>query len=228
MIRVGVIGTIGVGKSTFLERLAESLMKNGQNTKMFGEPSIIHGNLNEILRKFYMDTDRWAYSLQSGISAAHEAIYTEIKELEDKDSAYDVALVDAPYSSYIYCNIHAKAGRMSEYEKDAIDNLSRPFHFDYIILLEETADETIKRIMKRQRGTELTDLSYMYEHIADFKTFRPGYLDKYFDGSKFIHLEAMPDIDTNEYAVTIRKITSTILHDEGKIYSGTKNITRKN
>jgi len=226
MKRIGVIGTIGVGKSTFLERLSESLMKNGMNTITFGEPSIIHGNLNEILRKFYMDVDRWSYPLQAGISAAHDAIYTEIKELEDKDSAYDAALVDAPFSSYIYCNIHTKAGRITESERVAIDNLSRPFHFDYIILLEETADETIERIMKRSRGTELTDLSYMYEHIADFKKFRPGYLEKYFQGSHFIHFEGMPDIESDLYIETIEAITNTILLDEGKIYSG-ENIKRK-
>jgi len=222
MKRIGVIGTIGVGKSTFLERLSESLMTEDQNTITFGEPSIIHGNLNKILKNFYTDTKRWAYPLQAGVSAAHDATYTEIKDLEDKNSAYDVALVDAPYSSFIYCNIHAKAGRITEEERVAIDNLSRPFHFDYIILLEEDADETIDRIMKRNRTIEsIDDLSYMYEHIEDFKLFRTEYLNKYFATSKFIHLEGMPDISTNEYTQIINQITHTILHDEGKIYDGT-------
>jgi deoxyadenosine/deoxycytidine kinase len=220
MKRIGVIGTIGVGKSTFLERLAEKFNKLGELTITYGEPSIIHGDLNEILRKFYKNTSRWAYALQSGVSAAHEGIYTDIIDHEEDGSEYSVALVDAPYSSFIYCNIHAKAGRLTEEERLAIDGISRPFHFDYIILLEESADETIERIMHRNRNLELGDLSYMYEHIEDFKLFRKQYLEKYFPNSKFIHLKGLPDLHSPEYKMLIDTITSTILHDEGEKYNG--------
>ena len=209
MIRIGVIGTIGVGKSTFIERLSHAFSDKDIDNKTFGEPSIIHGNLNEILRKFYLDTKRWAYPLQLGVSAAHEAIYTEIEEIEPKADQCQVAIVDAPYSSFIYCNIHAKAGRLTEQERKAIDDVSRPFHFDFIILLEETADETIARIKKRSRNEEkLDDLSYMYEHIEDFKLFRHQYLDKYFPNSEYIHLESMPNIYSRDYENIIENIVT--------------------
>ena len=220
MKRIGVIGTIGVGKSTFLDRLSASLRNNGEKTITFGEPSIIHGNLNSILKKFYTNTWRWAYPLQSGISAAHEAIFTEIEDEEEKSSGYTMALVDAPYSSYIYCNIHTKAGRLTEQERQAIDNISRPFNFDYIILLEESATETIERIMNRNRDLELEDLSYMYEHIEDFKLFRKQYLEKYFPNSKFIHLKGLPNLNSPEYNDVMTKITTMILHDEGEKFNG--------
>lgn len=219
MKRIGVIGTIGVGKSTFLEELSASLRNNGEQVITFGEPSIIHGNLNGILKKFYKDTYRWGYPLQSGISAAHEAIFAEILEEETKQSGYTTAVVDAPFSSFIYCNIHAKAGRLSEEERDAIINLSRPFEFDYIILLEESADNTIERIQARSRTGELDDLSYMYEHIEDFKLFRKGYLDKYFSKSKFIHLKGVPDLKSLEYKELIMAVTDTIINGEGEVYS---------
>jgi len=212
MIRLGVIGTIGVGKSTFIERLSHALSDIDILNKTFGEPSIIHGNLNEILRKFYLDTKRWAYPLQLGITAAHEAIYTEIEEMESKADQCQVAIVDAPYSSFIYCNIHAKAGRLTEAERKAIDDASRPFYFDYIILLEETADETIVRIRKRSRNEEkLDDLSYMYEHIEDFKLFRKQYLEKYFPDSEYIHLQGMPSIYSKDYEDIINDIVRKVL-----------------
>jgi deoxyadenosine/deoxycytidine kinase len=216
MIRIGVIGTIGVGKSTFLERLGQKINSLGGESIVFGEPSIIDEGLNRILEKFYLNTEKWAYPLQSGISAAHEGIYEEIKELEENNHSITHALVDAPYSSYIYCNIHKKAGRLSSEETQNIINISRPFHFDYIILLEETADETIERIMRRERGTELEDLSYMYEHIEDFKTFRKGYLETYFKDSEYIYLNSMPDIYSKEYDIIINKIAQTI--QKGKKY----------
>jgi deoxyadenosine/deoxycytidine kinase len=220
MKRIGVIGTIGVGKSTFLEKLSEKFNKLGELTITYGEPSIIHGDLNDILRKFYKNTKRWAYSLQSGVSAAHDGIYTDIRELEEDGSEYRVAIVDAPYSSFIYCNIHAKAGRITEEERIAIDNLSRPFYFDYIILLEESADETIERIMHRNRNLELGDLSYMYEHIEDFKLFRKQYLERYFPDSKFIHLKGLPDLSSPNYNELINNIATMIMQDEGEKYNG--------
>jgi len=215
MIRVGIIGTIGVGKTSFIEYLKNALVERNKRVISFGEPSIIHGNINRILGKFYKDTNRWAYSLQLGISAAHEAIFTEIEETEEKENDYDVAIVDAPYSSYIYCNIHKKNGRLTEEERVNIDNVSRDFHFDYIILLEESADETIRRIKKRSRKEEkLDDLSYMYEHIEDFKLFRKGYLDKYFSDSEYIHLKDMPEIGGEQYKEIIDSLANTIVKGE--------------
>jgi len=217
MIRIGIIGTIGVGKSTFIERLSNALFDKDILNKTFGEPSIIHGNLNEILRKFYLDTSRWAYPLQLGISAAHDAIFTEIKELEEKKSQYSVAIVDAPFSSFVYCNIHTKAGRITEGEREAIDCVSRPFHFDFVILLEETAEETINRIRKRSRSEEkLDDFSYMYEHIEDFKLFRDDYLKKYFPNSQYIHLQEMPNIYSKDYEEIINNIIEKIILKEDK------------
>jgi deoxyadenosine/deoxycytidine kinase len=221
MKRIGVIGTIGVGKSTLLQKMAEKFEKLGELPITYGEPSIIHGDLNEILEKFYKNTYRWAYPLQSGVSAAHEGIYTDIIEHEEDGSEYSIALVDAPYSSFIYCNIHKKAGRLTEEERVAIDNLSRPFYFDYIILLEESADETIERIAHRNRSEEdLEDLSYMYEHIKDFKLFRKQYLEKYFPNSKFIHLKGLPDLHSSEYKMIINNITTMIMHNKGEKYKG--------
>lgn len=215
MIRVGIIGTIGVGKSSFIDYLKATLIEKNKKVISFGEPSIIHGNINHMLGRFYKNTARWAYPLQLGISAAHEAIYTEISELESEKADYDIAIVDAPYSSYIYCNIHKKNGRLTEEERVAIDNISKDFYFDYIILLEESADETIKRIKKRSRKEEkLDDLSYMYEHIEDFKLFRQGYLNEYFANSTFIHLKDMPYIGGEEYNVILNSLADRIIRGE--------------
>ena len=41
MIRIGIIGTIGVGKSTFIERLSHAFSDKDIDNKTFGEPSIM-------------------------------------------------------------------------------------------------------------------------------------------------------------------------------------------
>jgi deoxyadenosine/deoxycytidine kinase len=196
-INVAIIGTIGVGKSTFIQKLNDEIKSNRvipTETIVYGEPSVSIDFFKEALKKFYKNTKNWAYPLQLGVSAAQEINHQSLK-----DSNYDVAIVDAPYSSYMYCNIHVKAGRMSEEEKNTVISISRPFPYDIVILIEETAEVTIDRIMKRNRSIELNDLLYLHEHIRDYKEFQEEYISTYFPGAEVIRLSALPDDSMQEY-----------------------------
>jgi len=209
---VAVIGTIGCGKSTLINQLVKKIQSLGvQPNYVFNitEPSVTKIDLKEVLEKFYKAPDNWAYSLQLGVSSAQEIFFNELRELPQYNDS--IIFFDAPYSSFMYCNIHVKAGRMTEDEKNAIINISRPFPFDYVILVEESADETIKRIMKRNRGIELNDLSYMHEHISDYKLFQEDYIKKFFKKAEIIRLSNLPDVHSNEYQKIVQNIAEKML-----------------
>ena len=208
-ISVAVIGTIGVGKSTFIERLKQAFLVDEtipNDVITIGEPSVSIDFLKDTLKKFYKDTEAWAYPLQLGVSAAQEIHFQNMRMTD-----YDIAIMDAPYSSYMYCKIHEKAGRITEAERKLIDDVSRPFPFDYVILVEETAETTIERIMKRNRSIELDDLLYLHEHIRDYKEFQGGYIHKYFSGAQLITLQNLPDDSSKEYEKLISSVRDTIL-----------------
>ena len=207
-INIGVIGSIGVGKSTFIKKLSEAFQSESFpiEIKTIGEPSVSIDFIKDTLKKFYKDTAGWAYPLQASVSAAQEIHYQDLR-----DAKYDIAIMDAPYSSFMYCNIHTAAGRMTEEERINIDNISRPFPFDFIIIIEETAEVTIDRIMKRNRSVELSDLLYLHEHISEYRRFRDEYIEKYFPGATQILLKDLPDIDTQEYMDIIQDVKMKVL-----------------
>lgn len=208
-ISVAVIGTIGVGKSTFIERLRQSFLADEtipNEVVVIGEPSVSIDFLKDTLKRFYRDTRNWAYPLQLGVTAAQEIHFQQLRTTD-----YDVAIMDAPYSSYVYCKIHEKAGRITEAERKIIDDASRPFPFDYLVVIEETAETTIERIMKRNRSIELNDLLYLHEHIRDYKEFQGGYISKYFPGSTVISVSNLPDDSSPEYQALIDQTRDKIL-----------------
>jgi deoxyadenosine/deoxycytidine kinase len=212
-ISIAIIGTIGVGKSTFIERLKESFQDESFPDEILavGEPSVSIDFLKDTLKKFYKETKQWAYPLQLGVSAAQEIHFQNLRA-----SDYDIAIMDAPYSSYMYCKIHEKAGRLTEKEIQIIDGVSRPFPFDYIIIIEETADITIDRIMKRNRSIELTDLLYLHEHIRDYSEFREEYIQKYFSGAEQILLKGLPDDRSDQYQDIIEDVKRQILRGKNE------------
>jgi deoxyadenosine/deoxycytidine kinase len=212
-LSIAIIGTIGVGKSTFIEKLKESFQDESFPDEILtiGEPSVSIDFLKDTLKKFYKDTNKWAYPLQLGVSAAQEIHFQSMRVAD-----YDIAIMDAPYSSYMYCKIHQKAGRLTEDEVKIIDSVSRPFPFDFLVIIEETADVTIDRIMKRNRSIELTDLLYLHEHIRDYSEFREGYIQKYFSGAEVITLKGLPNDKSDEYQDIIEDVKRQILRGKNE------------
>jgi len=210
-ISIAVIGTIGVGKSTLISRLRKALVGNPEQTAfpaevlVYGEPSVTIDFVKDALKRFYNDTRKWAYPLQAGVAGAQEINHQILR-----DTDYDFAIVDAPFSSYVYCSIHAKAGRLTDEEKRTIDAIARPFPFDYVVLVEETAETTIDRIMKRNRSIELNDLLYLHEHIRDYKEFQEEYIDKYFPGAEVMRLSNLPDDLSDEYRKVLQGVVDKV------------------
>jgi deoxyadenosine/deoxycytidine kinase len=204
-INVAVLGTIGVGKSTLIRRFKEYLSEF--DVEFVPEPSISLPYLSKVLDNFYKDTDRWAYTLQLGVSAAHEIHFEEMRK---KD--YDILLFDAPYSSFVYCNIHTKVGRMTEEDRQTIESVSKPFHFDYVVMVKEDKDVTIDRIIRRNREVNtgkgipdlgISDFSYIEEHIKDYEEFEDAYIAKYFPNAKVIKLDGLPEDTSDAYTLIL-------------------------
>jgi deoxyadenosine/deoxycytidine kinase len=207
-ITIAIIGTIGVGKSTFIDKLSKIFLNDAipNDVISIGEPSVSIDFFKDTLKKFYRNTKTWAYPLQLGVSSAQEIHLQNLRETD-----YDIAIMDAPYSSFMYCKIHQKAGRLSEEERKIIENVSRPFPFDYVILIKESAETTIDRIMKRNRSIELGDLLYLHEHIRDYQEFENEYIQKYFPGAELITISNLPDDTSNEYEKLISDVRDKIL-----------------
>ena len=218
-VNIAIIGTIGVGKSTLLNRLAATF--NTKAVEVRQEPSVSVPYINKVLQSFYKDTKSWAYPLQLSISATNEVQFEELR-LTD----YDYLFFDMPYSSFIYDAIHEKNGRMTHEEKIAIDKIHRGFPFQYLIHIKESAETTIERVSKRnkkvasksdylgQQDVEIEDYSYLYEHIKDFREFENDYIEEYFKDAKLIELDGLPDENSHEYVDLLNKIHDQIERGE--------------
>lgn len=213
-INVAVIGTIGVGKTTFIHELSSHINPAGTR-KLFlvGEPSVSLIDCNKLLQRLYGRNMRdWVYPLQATISAAHEASFQEARE-----SDYDISLFDMPYSSYIYNRIHNKHGRISDEEVKNIDNISRPFKFDIIVCLNADYETTVSRVKARNQNIrvdsnsdqKIEDYEYLKEHISDFSLFKEEWIKKYFGDALRIDV-TLPDHFLQEYRVCVKKICEQI------------------
>lgn len=68
MFKIGVIGSIGVGKSTFINYLVQEINNLGVKTYVYGEPAMEDEATHKILLKFYEDTKKYAFALESSIT----------------------------------------------------------------------------------------------------------------------------------------------------------------
>lgn len=222
MKNIAVIGPIGCGKSTFIFALKQKFKELYPNLsiRVEQEPSISVPYLNEVLKKFYENKNGWAYPLQLEISAINEIQFQNLRE-----SNYDILLFDSPFSSFEYCNINKKSGRITEEERKNIDNISRPFNFDYVIIVKENLETTIKRVQGRnidaragslslaQEDVPIDDLSYLEDHIKEYGSFEEEYLKKYFPNAQKIVLEHIPEKTNKSYEKLLRNIATGVIMD---------------
>lgn len=225
-INIGVLGTIGVGKTTLLHHLADNLKLevNPASVVVKPEPSVVIPFINEVLTKFYKDNGAWSYPLQLCISAAQEAFFQELRE-----SDYEYALMDMPYSSDIYSYSYAKRNKLSLEMHYDLENIGSHFPFDYIILINEDKDTTIKRIMSRnnqvktgslnngQSDVSIDSFDYLNDHITDFHEYENVWLTRFKTDNpniKIIILDGIPDLKDKKYDELIDNLTKRIINDK--------------
>ena len=152
-----VEGNIGAGKSTLLRILKEQL-----NVPIIFEPvekwQTIEGTTENLLEKFYSDTQRWAYTFQS------YAFITRVLALEDalKTTPYQTSVLERSVFSDRYCfarncyeqgNMNALEWKLyQEWFVWLVNNvMTKPAGFIY---LKADPKKCYERLCKRGRSEE--------------------------------------------------------------------------
>lgn len=210
MVKIGVMGTIGVGKSTFINALIKKLNELHVKTHLFLEPAMEDPDTHQILLNFYTNTKVWGFALEEAITKVHNRYYQEIDQMVARGEEGAVIL-DGPSNGDIFSRIFCKNGLISEEERDQILAMFIPFTLDIIIYLKESAPETIRRIKTRDRSMETSNLDYIYDHVRDYEIMVPVFLETRFPTAKVLLLENMPDVSTKAYDDFVNNLAHLLL-----------------
>lgn len=210
MVKIGVMGTIGVGKSTFINALLKKLNDLKVKTYLYLEPATEDPETHQILLKFYNNTKAWGFALEQAITKVHNRYYQQIDQIVARGEKGAVIL-DGPSNGDIFSRIFCKNGLISKEERDQILAMFRPFELDIIIYLKESAPETIRRIKTRDRTMETSNLDYIYDHVRDYEIMIPIFLETRFPTAKVLRLENMPDVSTKAYDNFVTNLAKLIM-----------------
>lgn len=161
---ITIAGTVGVGKSTLTQKLADALDFKTSFEKVDGNP---------YLEKYYQDFNRWSFHLQIYFLAER---FKEQKRMfqygggfiQDRSVYEDTA---------IFARMNYDNGSMSQEDFETYNSLFQamvmtPYfpHPDLIIYLEGDIDEIVARIGERGRQMELeTPKEYWYNLHARYE-----------------------------------------------------------
>lgn len=155
---ITIAGTVGVGKSTMTNALANALNFKTSFEKV---------EVNPYLQSFYKDFERWSFHLQIYFLAER---FKEQKKIFEYGGGFvqDRSIYE---DTGIFAKMHYDNGTMSDIDYETYHNLFEamvmtPYfpHPDLLIYLEGTLDEVIHRIQQRGRKMEKdTPLSYWEE-----------------------------------------------------------------
>ncbi|CAG9623545.1 deoxynucleoside kinase [Sutcliffiella rhizosphaerae] len=155
---ITIAGTVGVGKSTMTNALANALGFRTSFEKV---------DTNPYLDKFYADFERWSFHLQIYFLAERFKDQKKIFEygggfIQDRSIYEDTG---------IFANMHYEKGTMTEVDYETYTSLFEamvmtPYfpHPDLLIYLEGSLDDILSRIQERGRPMEQqTPISYWEE-----------------------------------------------------------------
>ncbi|KPB03055.1 deoxynucleoside kinase [Sutcliffiella horikoshii] len=155
---ITIAGTVGVGKSTMTNALANALGFRTSFEKV---------DTNPYLDKFYADFERWSFHLQIYFLAERFKDQKKIFEygggfIQDRSIYEDTG---------IFANMHYEKGTMTQVDYDTYTSLFEamvmtPYfpHPDLLIYLEGSLDDILGRIQERGRPMEQqTPISYWEE-----------------------------------------------------------------
>jgi deoxyadenosine/deoxycytidine kinase len=155
---ITIAGTVGVGKSTMTNKLAEALNFRTSFEKV---------DTNPYLDKFYKDFSRWSFHLQIYFLAER---FKEQKRMFEYGGGFiqDRSIYE---DTGIFAKMHYEKGTMSEVDYETYTSLFEAMvmspYFpapDLLIYLEGTFDEVVERIKERGRPMEQeTPIEYWKE-----------------------------------------------------------------
>lgn len=155
---ITIAGTVGVGKSTMTNALADALRFRTSFEKV---------DTNPYLDKFYADFDRWSFHLQIYFLAER---FKEQKRIFEYGGGFiqDRSIYE---DTGIFAKMHYEKGTMSPVDYDTYKSLfdamvMTPYfpHPDLLIYLEGSIDDILERIKLRGRPMEqATPIAYWEE-----------------------------------------------------------------
>ncbi|MCE4052165.1 deoxynucleoside kinase [Bacillus sp. Au-Bac7] len=155
---ITIAGTVGVGKSTLTNALADALQFRTSFEKV---------DTNPYLDKFYQDFSRWSFHLQVYFLAER---FKEQKKIFEYGGGFiqDRSIYE---DTGIFARMHYEKGTMSETDYETYTSLfdamvMTPYfpHPDLLIYLEGSLDDILTRIDKRGRTMEKeTPVEYWQE-----------------------------------------------------------------
>jgi len=156
---IWVDGSIGAGKSEFVERLAKHL-----GYKQYQEPVASESLLNQ----FYLDPKRWAFMFQMHMLRQRKNLH-HLATLETRCGKVNGIIFDRGMpGDAVFAKMHRKLGNMTEREFGIYND----FYTEYmtiphiqpslLLYLRTTPEVSLKRIQKRGRLSEQNiDLNYL-------------------------------------------------------------------
>ncbi|GEL78761.1 deoxynucleoside kinase [Tenuibacillus multivorans] len=155
---ITIAGTVGVGKSTMTNALADALGFRTSFEKVDGNP---------YLDNFYKDFERWSFHLQVYFLAER---FKEQKRIFEYGGGFvqDRSIYE---DTGIFAKMHQEKGTMSEIDYQTYKNLfdamvMTPYfpHPDLLIYLEGSFDDVLERLRSRGRKMEQdTPIEYWRE-----------------------------------------------------------------
>ncbi|MCA1011861.1 MULTISPECIES: deoxynucleoside kinase [Halobacillus] len=161
---ITIAGTVGVGKSTMTNALADALNFRTSFEKV---------ETNPYLDKFYHDFERWSFHLQIYFLAER---FKEQKKIFEYGGGFiqDRSIYE---DTGIFARMHYEKGTMSEIDYQTYKNLfdamvMTPYfpHPDLLIYLEGSFDDVVDRIKERGRPMEQeTPVEYWEEMFKRYE-----------------------------------------------------------
>ncbi|MCP3032245.1 deoxynucleoside kinase [Halobacillus sp. A1] len=161
---ITIAGTVGVGKSTMTNALADALKFRTSFEKV---------ETNPYLDKFYNDFERWSFHLQIYFLAER---FKEQKKIFEYGGGFiqDRSIYE---DTGIFARMHYEKGTMSEIDYNTYTNLfdamvMTPYfpHPDLLIYLEGSFDDILSRIKERGREMEQqTPVEYWEEMFKRYE-----------------------------------------------------------
>ncbi|WP_445493224.1 deoxynucleoside kinase [Niallia sp. 03133] len=156
---ITIAGTVGVGKSTLTNALADALQFRTSFEKV---------DTNPYLDKFYQDFSRWSFHLQIYFLAER---FKEQKRIFEYGGGFiqDRSIYE---DTGIFAKMHVEKGTMSEVDYETYTSLfdamvMSPYfpHPDLLIYLEGSLEDILKRMEKRGRTMEKQTPIHYWEEM---------------------------------------------------------------